>query len=104
MSGLWRSIPAAQLGEDLLHVPEDLAKHWRLLHPHPIGANAEAKPQGAVKRVLLFPAELITGESILLIVVFIFIMSHCIEEGVPDTLQQAKQMRFTLNAVVLWAR
>lgn len=91
MSKSWLSIPAPQLGKYLLHLPEDVTKHWRLLDPHPVWTEAEAKPPGAVKRVLLVPPVPIIVEAILLlIIILILIMGHSIEEGVPDTLQKVK--------------
>ena len=82
-------VPAAQLGEYLLHLPEDLAEHGGLLDPHPVGAHAEAKPQGTVEGVLLVPSEAIIV-SIFFIIIIVVVMSHSIEEGVPDALQQVK--------------
>lgn len=76
------SLPTTQLGEYLLHLPEDVAKHRGVLNPHPVRAKTEAKPPGAVKWVLLLPTEPIIVESIFII--FIVVMSHGIEERVPD--------------------
>lgn len=86
VSGLWLYVPAAQLGKHLFHLAEDLAKHWRLLDPHSVGAKAEAKPPGAVKGVLLILPEAIKVESIFIIIILVVIMCHGIEEGVPDIL------------------
>lgn len=83
---LWQSFPATQLGENLLHLPQDVSKRWSLPDPHSIRTKAETKPPGAVEGVLLVPAESIVVESIfIIIVVIIIIMSHGTEEGVPDT-------------------
>lgn len=78
------SLPTTQLGEYLLHLPEDVAKHRGVLNPHPVRAKTEAKPPGAVKWVLLLPTEPIIVESIFIIFIFIVVMSHGIEERVPD--------------------
>lgn len=77
------SLPVAQLGEDLLHLSEDVAEHGGLLESHPIWTQAEAEPPGTVERVLLVPSESVVGESILLLIVVIIIMSHSVKEGVP---------------------
>lgn len=76
-------LPAAQLGENLLHLPEDVTKHRRLLEPHPVRTKAEPKPQGIVRGVLLVSSEAIAAETIFILV--IFIVCHGIEEGVPKT-------------------
>lgn len=86
VSRLWPSFPAAQLGKYLLHLPEDVAKTRRLLHPHPVRTKTEAKPPGAVEGVLLLPSEPIVAEPIffvIVIIVVVVVMSHGIEEGVP---------------------
>lgn len=83
VSRLWMSLPAAQLREDLLHFPQNVSKHGRLLKPRPIWPKAEAKPPSTIKGVLLVPSEAIIVESIFLIVVVFIIMSHCIKERVP---------------------
>ena len=85
MSRLWPSFPAAELGKYLLHLPEDVTKTRRLLDPHPVRTEAEAKPPGAVEGVLLLPSEPIVAEPIfIVIIVVVVVMSHGIEEGVPD--------------------
>lgn len=79
------SFPTAELREYLLHLSEDVAKRLRLLDLHPVGAHAKAEPPGTVKRVLRVPPEaVIIGPIFIIVVVVIFIMSHGIEEGVPD--------------------
>lgn len=96
VSRLRLSVEAAQLGEHLLHLPEDLAEHWRLLEPHPIGTKAEDKPHGAVKGVVLTPPEAIVKETI-----FVIIMGHSIEEGVPDIQEQNWKNKSLLPVTVV---
>lgn len=90
MSRTGPSVPCAQLGEDLLHLSEDVSERWRLLDPHPVRTKAEAEPQGTVEGVLSAPR--IVEEPVLLIIVVIvvFIVGHCIEEGVPGARMQVR--------------
>lgn len=83
VSRMWPSFPSAQLGENLLHLSEDVSERWRFLDPHPVRTKAEAEPQGTVEGILSVPR--IVEKPILLLIVFVFIVGHCIEEGVPVT-------------------
>lgn len=86
MSRLWPPFPAAQLGENLLHLSEDVSERWGLLDPHPVGSKAETEPPGTVEGVLSIPVEAIVEKSIfLIIVVVVVIVGHRIEKGVPAT-------------------
>lgn len=85
MSRLWLSFPAAQLGENLLHLSEDVSERWGLLDPHPIGSKAEAEPPGTVERVLSIPVEAIVEKSIFLIIIVVVIVGHRIEKRVSVT-------------------
>lgn len=87
------SVQATQLREDLLHLSEDFAEHLWLIHPHTIGAKAEPKPPGIVKRVLLSSPEIIMVESTIFIILFVIIivMGHAIKEGVPVEISHEQQ-------------
>lgn len=79
----------AKLGENLLHLSEDLAKRVRLLKPHPIRADAQTEPPGAIEWVRLVSVEPIKVETILFVVVVIIIfVGQSVKKGVPDMLMK----------------
>lgn len=83
-SRLWVFVPVAHLGKYLLHFLNNLAKHGRLLDPHPVRAHAESKSPGAVKRILRIPLVSIVEESIVFFFFLLLLMNHSVEEWVPE--------------------
>lgn len=77
----------AHLRKYLLHLPEYVAKHRRLLDPHPIWPKAEAEPPGTVKGVLWVTPETIIAETVLFILIVVVIVRHGIKKRVPGTLE-----------------
>lgn len=73
----------AKLGENVLHLSEDLAKFWRPVEPHCIGAEAETKPQSIVRWAPVVPLEPIK-ETVLFISIVVIVMGHSLKKWVPE--------------------
>lgn len=71
----------AKLGENVLHLSEDLAKFWRPVEPHCIRADAETEPPGIVRFASLVPVEPV--EETVLFVSIVIVMGHSLKKGVP---------------------
>lgn len=80
-------VPTTQLGKNLLHLSEDVAKQRRFLDSHPIGTEAEVKFPGTVKGVLPIPPEAVIVEAAVFVIV-VLITGHGIKEGVPIELDE----------------
>lgn len=83
MTRICAPLPATQLGENLLHLPEHVTKYCGLLAPQPVRSKAETEPQGIVKGILLASSEAVVKETIFILIIFVLIVRHIVKEGVP---------------------
>lgn len=72
----------AKLGENVLHLSEDLAKFWKPVEPHCIRAEAETEPPSVVRWAPLVPVEPV--EETVLFISIVIVMGHSLKKGVPE--------------------
>lgn len=76
----------AKLGENVLHLSEDLAKFWKPVEPHCIRADAETKTPNIVRGAPLVPVEPVE-ETVLFISIVVIVTGHSLKKGVPEISQ-----------------